>query len=141
MVAVCALSAQNACATESTIIIVDGKHTTSTDVSSTDLIKTGVKKLGKEALNATMGVVALASAWSCGRQYELARLKGWSALFTHPDSWPKFMATNYPRFCLVAGVAGASYVGYKLYRYFAAKKAAMPKPGMVNEETQTSLLV
>jgi len=142
MVAVSLFVAQNSfSAQQPTVIVIDSKHNASVDASSTDLIKSGVKKLGKEVLNATMGVVAVASAWSAGRQYQLARLEGWSALFTHPDSWPHFMATNYPRFCLVAGVAGSSYIGYKLYCYFATKKAQTPKAGMVDSETQTSLLV
>jgi hypothetical protein len=144
----CVMGAQNSFSAQSdtqsttpTVIVINGQHVEIKKASRTERLKELAQELGHDISNGAKAMVAGLSLWSCGRQYELARLKGLQALMTHEDSWPHFMVTNYPRFCLVAATAGASYIGYKMYCYFATTKAEMAKTGMVDSETQTSLLV
>lgn len=145
---VCVMGVQNSFSAPSgtqsttpTVIVINGQHVEIKKASRMERLKELSQEIGHDISNGAKAMVVGASLWSAGRQYELARLEGWKALVKHKDSWPHFMATNYPRFCLVAGVVGASYLGYKMYRYFANKKAETPKTGMVDSETQTSILI
>lgn len=151
MVAVCALGAQNVFPMQSIVqsnttqqpmlIVVNGQQTEVKGASSMELLTAFFKKAGQDALQVTEGLIAAACIWSAGRHYQMTRdsQDGWQALFRHEDCLPNWLWMNYRPLCLTVAAAGTSYIGYKLYRYFANKKAQAQKPGMVNEETQTSL--
>jgi len=140
--AVCVLAAQNSY-TQPTVIVVDGEKVEVKEASSLELIKAGFQKAGKDALNVVQAAVAAACLISVGRHYQMTRdsKDGWKALFTHKDSVSMWLWTHCRSLCLAVGAASVSYVGYKLYRYLACKKAQAAQQGMVDTETQTPCMI
>lgn len=139
---VCVVGAQCLVA-QPTIVVIDSQKAVAKEPSSIELLSAGVKKAGQEIMLAAKGLAVLACTWSAGRHYQMVKdsENGWKAIFTHKDSVSVWLWTHYRSLCLTVGAAGTSYIGYKLYRYFANKKVETPKTGMVNAETQTSPLV
>jgi hypothetical protein len=129
--------------TTPTVIVINGQHVEIKKASRTERLKELAQELGHDISNGVKAMVVGLSLWSAGRHYQMVKdsKNDWKALFTHKDSLAKWLVTEYRPLCLTFGVVSASYVGYKLYRYFANNNAEMPKAGMVDSETQTSLLV
>lgn len=129
--------------TTPTVIVINGQHVEIKKASRMERLKELSQEIGHDISNGAKAMVAGVSLWSAGRHYQMVKDSGndWKALFTHKDSLSVWLWTYYRPLCVTAAVAGSSYIGYKMYRYFATKKAEAPKTGMVDSETQTSLLI
>ena len=113
------------------VLVVTNNQPNAHDASCTELFAAGFKKAGENALNVAKAAFALTSAWSLGRQYQLARNYGIKALASHPDSWPQWLWSSHRSLCLTGLLAGSSYCGYKLYCWHAAKRQELEEePGI-----------